>query len=333
MLILVLPLCELAFRIAGYRAFNNVGYSIVSKPSNSMLADTSLGLRLSPGSFSITINDSLHYTTDHSEQGIRIDPSKSFPDSLDKIYLFGCSFTYGMGVNNHEVMSSRLQNELKSYRIFNFGAPGYGNVQGFLQLKKLIENGQKPKFAVFNFADFHLDRNVLTPEYRQSLMLGYQQSAENLKLEMRTAKFPYAQLHDDKVVIKHAKWNELYENWMGRETFAIINFLQTRSNFGNRNSLELEKTSIKLFEEIKKLCDQNEIQLLVNGITKSDITTEFLAQLKSLNIETLDHGLDLLDTQYNNQPYDSHPNGRAHQILATRLSKKLKVLTQNINDN
>lgn len=319
MMVLTLPLCELALRIAGYRAFNNVGYTIISAPKNNLIADENMGLKLRPGSFDVTINDSLKYTASHSADGIRSKHLLDQSNSLPKIFLFGCSFTYGMGVNDDEVLSYHLQNKLSNHCLYNFGVPGYGNVQGWLKLNELVQRNIIPDVVVFNFADFHMERNVLAPNYRQSLMMGYQRSSDSLESSMDLSKFPYITTVQDSLIIRHESWDDLYDNWSGRETFALVNFLQTRANKSTSDAIQISKMNLLLFKEIKKFCDSHGIILLVVGITKSTLTTDFLKALNQEDIITSDAGLNFELPEWSNLPYDSHPNAKAHKVLADRI--------------
>lgn len=323
LLVILVPLIEVALRIGGYRPYISHEFSITSTPKNSLCPHHQLGLALSPGHFTITINDGLTYQATHSTDSLRAIPGAIFDSTKPTLGLFGCSFTYGMGVNDNEVMSAHLTKAMKDHNVINYGIPGYGNIQGYYQLQSLIQKGQAPQIAIFNFADFHLDRNVLTPEYRIHLKLGYDQSKTDSNNVAQHAQFPFVRLDDKQLVFHHKAWNNLYEHWLGRKTFALVNFAQSASDYAESKELDKETTSSLLFEAIHQLCRQHKIRLIVAGITKNEATNVFLARLKKLTIETCDISLPLEEKKYNNQPYDSHPNSLAHQLYAQRIEAYL----------
>ncbi|MEO1437731.1 MAG: hypothetical protein AAFV80_19485, partial [Bacteroidota bacterium] len=74
-----------------------------------------------------------------------------------------------------------------------------------------------------------------------------------------------------------------------------------------------------IIHEIHQLCLRNDVRLILTGITNDPGTKTILAKASEKNINTLLFDLDLQDNNYNNQPYDSHPNARAHQVFASRF--------------
>lgn len=328
LLVITPVLFELALRIVGYKAFYFTPYQLSSQPQECLFADEKLGIGLTPGSFKVTINKGLHYTTTHTATGNRTSrPTKSI-DSLPVIALFGCSYTYGMGVNDKEVMSALLHQQLPGVTVVNYGVPGYGNVQGFLQLKQLVQQGQKPKMAIFNFADFHLERNVLAPTYRCQLKIGFLHTQDEFKAKMKLGYFPAVCLVNDSLKFQQYNWTTLYENWIGRETFALINFLQTGIEKGQTKKLDIKKTSLKLFQHIYQFCQQHDIQFVVTALTKNQRTHDFIQQLQHNHIPTLDMSLPLEQKAYNHMPYDSHPNQKAHAYYASQIKFFIQRLNQ-----
>jgi len=80
------------------------------------------------------------YTTD--EKGRRITPNnQSTADTL--ILLFGCSFTVGEGLNDHETFAWQLSELLgPKFQVYNYGFHGYGSHQ----MLALLESGRLDEF-------------------------------------------------------------------------------------------------------------------------------------------------------------------------------------------
>ncbi len=314
-LVLVTPIClELALRIVGYTAYQQTEYSIVSKPSMCLEASSELGFSLGEGVFSVSMNGASEYTATHVN-GQRITGNTVKADSLPDVFVMGCSFTYGMGVSDSLSFPYQLQQAFPHLDIQNFGVPGFGSVQSYLQLKQEIEAGSIPEMVVVNFCDFHHERNSLTPRYRNSLILGYQRSNDAASEALKKSSFPYI----EQGKLKTVEYDLLYSNWPGRETFATVHYFQSMIDNSKESDIDLEENSLFVFRKIKSLCDEHHIQLLVTGLTKSSETQHFLKQLQSEGIQTKDISLNLNNKQYNQLPYDSHPNERAHTLFANRL--------------
>jgi len=92
----------------------------------------------------------------------RINPPPRDPNA-PAILFFGCSYTFGEGVNDEEAAPYRVA--VKSdyaYKAFNFGVPGYGSHQMLAALEfgiveDVIKNAE-PEIIIYQGIDFHADR-------------------------------------------------------------------------------------------------------------------------------------------------------------------------------
>ncbi|MDG1428588.1 MAG: hypothetical protein P8H56_05530 [Crocinitomicaceae bacterium] len=320
-LLIITPLCfEGALRIMGYTGFTNIDYSLVSSPKNCLVSSNDMGLALADGSFNVTINEGHSYKVTH-RNGERITSDTELHDSLSQVFMMGCSYTYGMGVEDDQNFVYLLQQGLPNYNVRNFGVPGFGTVQSYLQIKREIENGTIPEIVIINYCDFHSERNSLLPSYRRNLAIGFNNSNNEAKKEMSSSRIPY--MKDGLVAFEN--WNSLYKDWSGRETFAMINYLQSRADRSVTGSIDFDQNNLDIFLKIKDICAKNNIRFVVNGLLKNQETKKFLNQLEKEKIETLEVSLDLTKKEYNNLPYDSHPNKEAHANYAkTFLSTLFK---------
>lgn len=321
--LIVIPLLEGLLWLTGYRPYQYQNFSIQSLPSRSIVPHDSLGFALNRGSFTVTINEGLTYQATHTSPITRILSLDSVEMDKPLLAIFGCSYTYGMGVDDSEAFAAQLMQLENRFRISSFAVPGYGTVQGFMNLKKMVESGVKPHIALFNFADFHMDRNSMTPAYRLHLSIGYKLAMHNDDVSMSASAFPYVSLINDSLVYTTAPWSELYENWPGRETFALINLLQTISDKYETASIDSKSNSILLYEEISNFCKLHDIRLIVAGITDSVNTHQMLDSLAARTIEVVDISLPLENEAYNNLPFDSHPNVLAHRLMAEKMKSHL----------
>lgn len=322
-LLLIFPIFELALRIAQYKPYQSASFSIISEPGNSLVAHPDYGICLNPGKFKITINEGHSYAVTHSIDSTRMTFGQAQHINRADVALFGCSYTYGMGVNDEETMQAIMTEHLPNSKIINYAVPGHGNIQGYFQLKKLIANNQKPVIAVFNFADFHLERNVLSPEYRCHLNVGFLQSSAMEKKEMDSGFFPYVYLEDDQLLFSACAWGNMYNHWKGRARFSTVNFIQSVRDQIVESRIDINKTNLSLFQSIQELCKDNDIRFLVAGLTQTEKTKNFLELLYENEIDAFDISLPLKDKIYNNMPYDSHPNALAQRKFGEQLLVKI----------
>lgn len=319
-ILLIVPCSELALRILGYQAYHQRVFHIEASPEHCIIAHPELGFALHPGGYEVTINEGLHYFVRHGKDSLRFTGNTIHEDSRqDSIYFFGCSYTYGMGISDSLTFPFLIQQSKPNSYIRNFGVPGYGTVQSYLQLKQLIKTNEKPTAIIINYADFHDDRNALTPAYRRDLFMGFQASNPSVESTMQQASVPFVGKKAGIYQLQSCKWQHIYESWPSRKTFAFVNFLQDFSDQRKTDTIDKKETTLSIFSQIKGLCDQHNIRMLVTGITPSIQTKEMLLNLKKAGIQTLDIAIDLSLKKYTNAPYDDHPNAKAHAIFAKKL--------------
>lgn len=280
-----------------------------------MVASADLGFALGDGTYSVSVNGAPSYTATHID-GKRITRKNNVNDSLPDVFIMGCSFTYGMGVDDSISFPYQLQSAFDQLTIQNFGVPGFGNVQSLLQLEKEITAGNLPELVIVNFCDFHHERNSMTPRFRNSLVMGYQRSNDEATSELSKSQFPFVENGD----VKSVAFKQLYSNWRGRETFASVNYFQTMNDERLTSNINLEQNSLNLFLRMKKLCKENDIHLLVTSLTRNSASTSFLNRLKKSGIDVFDISLDLRQKKYNQLPYDTHPNSLAHDHFSKKLT-------------
>ncbi len=323
--IILIPICfEVALLILGYRKYTPVDYSITSSPSYCLSPDANLGFSLSPGIFEVTMNKGLNYSVTHTQDSLRSIPF-SFSDSAEnKIYFLGCSYTYGMGVNDNENLPALIQKELPNSKVKNFGVPGFGTIQSYLQLQKMIVENDIPNIIILNYADFHDMRNALTPFYRENLKIGFERSSAEVKEIMQSSRIPFVLEKNGEFSIEYCEWNDLYKHWPLRSYLASVNYLQSQSDLRKDNAIAKKEITFFLAQQMQQLCKENNIEFIITGITKSEDTKATLKEFEKMGIETIDIAVDLNLKKYNNMPYDSHPNKLTHSIWAERILKRME---------
>lgn len=321
MLIFFLPGIELGLRILGFRPYEITPYTIQSEPAFCLIPHPQLGFGLQPGSFDISVNQGPGFKARHGADSLRITPPDTLPEAQPEIWMMGCSYTYGMGVGEAQTFTALLQQKFPHYRFRNFGVPGYGTVQSYLQLKKSLAEGEKPALVVLNYADFHPSRNVLSPPYRKALFMGFQTSNEAVSQYAYRSRIPYVDPLAEGLEIRAEKWEHLYQNWPGRHYFSLINLGQDVSDYFREGRMRPREKSLDLILEMQALCQEAEIPFVVSLLTEHETNETLLTQLGQQGIFMVDMALDLREPGLNMLPYDAHPSARAHALYAAALSE------------
>ena len=154
------------------------------------IRDHDLGFKFAPGKFHVkhvakdrSVLFDVHYTIDPSGRRVTI-PSASIAHSKKQILFFGCSFVFGIGINDDETLSSQVAAQTVQYEVFNYGVGGWGpnNLLRLLNSKSFGSDLPKKKgIAIYEFIDHHMDRifgslNLfqLNPDWINSLPFYFQ---------------------------------------------------------------------------------------------------------------------------------------------------------------
>ena len=106
-----------------------------------------------PGSYDVTVT-----TNADGLRGRRTIGRERTP-GVTRIAVFGCSQTFGSGVEDDETFSARLAVSLRGVEVLNFGVHGYGTDQMLLRWER-EGVAYAPDVVVLAFAYYHLDRNI-----------------------------------------------------------------------------------------------------------------------------------------------------------------------------
>lgn len=103
--------------------------------------------------------------------GSRHDPELEKKSHMaPEVIVIGCSYTQGYGLFDGETFSSMLNRRFPKVRFINFGTGGYGAYQSLLRLKmEFFQRETKPQMVIYGFVEDHLQRDVVSPEWANSL--------------------------------------------------------------------------------------------------------------------------------------------------------------------
>lgn len=134
---------------------------LVAKPRLLFRPDPVLGWSLSPGhGVAVGFRDGVVQHV--GDDGWRVVPG-SGDAAGPRIAVYGCSFTYGTGLADHETFVAGLQAGRPEMRLLNRGIGGHGTVQNFLQFRRDLAAGAVDA-ALFAVISDHRFRNIPHPQ-------------------------------------------------------------------------------------------------------------------------------------------------------------------------
>ena len=326
-LILSFFLLELGLRVVGFKPLELPAVGIQSKPEGCFIPKENKGIVLNPGEFSVSIGE-LNYQVQHTEDSIRVVSLNQFEDSVVKpiIQLYGCSFTYGMGVNDEETYPWLLQKQFPLFKIENRGVPGYGQVQLLNQLKGNKSAFEGVKVIVLNYLPFHDERNTLNPVYQHKLNIGYQLSKKQNPKLITDFSYPYATLEEESLVLNQLDIEEIENSFFWESSSALFHTLFSwlrESRVDEKQDFEVSKALIK---EIKIACEEYDIKLVLTMMSNDQRSSNLMTYCASIGVHVYDVSIDFNNQEMTNYPYDKHPNPKAHGIIADKIAPHFQQL-------
>jgi hypothetical protein len=250
------------------------------------------------------------YTIDAN--GHRITPSYTKTEDAKSILFFGCSMTFGYGLNDHETFPYLVGMHFKDqYKIYNFAFGGYGTHQMYAALEhNLVDKFVEitPKHAIYTVIPDHINRIVNKKKWGS---------------------------HDPKYILEDGKpkFAGHFDDAQNNVT-KIIEKFRTSVIFERMFEKQEEKHNLELFlslvEESKnklkaKYPDCSFTVIFWNDFSQPELCNTILEGLKARNINT--HTIVNVFPNYEadyaqyqiNPPYEPHPNYKANKGIANYI--------------
>ncbi len=252
------------------------------------------------------------YTTDGD--GRRITPQN--PQAKTAILLFGCSFTFGEGLNDTQVMAWKLGEILgENYQVFNFGYSGYGPHNALAIIEHTLPDLQK--------FDRILTYFIVIPDH--IIRVAGLTSGDGPRYELEKGTLVRRGTFAD---IPPLPWEK--DSWKWLQQSALFTFYRKpiAEKFlpYNTDAKRMELLRTILTTGAKKLHSryaQNSSSVLTWPVGSSSLATK---------LAPLDDHLPIIDMKawlpkYNENsaiytiPIDNHPNALANELMAKNLAK------------
>lgn len=309
---------EIVLRVRGLTPFSPIPENIRVEPGGRFYAThPKLGYTLIPGHFRVTLPDGYSFEASQDEQAHRLThpPDESGASDRKGIWIFGCSFTHGWGLNDAETYPWLLQEKLPRYEVVNFGTEGYGTIQGLIQFQEALRE-KRPEVAIIAYASFHDERNTFSRQIRK-LAVVYNRLGPTVQ--------PYVRLdHQGALNYYFTSTDEItFTEFPFMRYSSLMHYIEIRYNQLDAMLNRSHEASKALVREFAKLCSQHNVKLVVAGIISDPQTSDMLEYCKGLGISTLDMSVDLTKHENTNWPHDLHPSRHATEVYANRLASFL----------
>lgn len=310
---------ETILRIAGKKPWRLDVLDIQVEPEHTwVIKHDTLGYVHSPGRRTITINKGLSYAVTVDKGCLRITrPLEAYtvPLNKDQIWVFGCSFTFGV-CNDSETFPWLLQELMPDYEIVNFGIAGGSNLQSLIRCKEAFLTRKLPKVVVLAYSSFHDERNTFTRNTRK-VVLPY--------CCLGDLRMPYARLNRDGR-LNYYKADAVFREFPLMRSSALAALLERTWDKVEKLSLQSHSVTKALIRDFNQLCRDRGVIFVVAGLSRDPETQDLFRFCAKEGIPYADGYVNLARPGYNNAPFDGHPSPRANREYADKLAVFLKGL-------
>ncbi len=307
---LTLLLLEGAVRILGFKPATND-----DSISTLYMSDALLGWTSKPGMHKLMGKDGVVRTETILEPGLRASSSKAELDYKDNVLLYGCSVTFGFGLNDFETLAWKLQENFPEFRIMNLAVPGFGTLQSVLDFEKRVKEGLRAKLVLYVFPAFHEPRNVGQSAYLRA-------SAKNSSKGNVNA--PRCTLNALDRSCQRIPTESYYAELPFRHNFALVHLVEDvyvalRDRDREQHSREITQSLLIQFSELSKEAEGEFIVLLYD-----EGSLEYKPFLREHGIEFFQLYEPRYDYTQFRLPNDGHPNAKLTSEWAAKLEPFLK---------
>jgi hypothetical protein len=250
----------------------------------------------------------------------RLTPIDHLEQRHKFLLFFGCSMTYGLGVNDDETMPFYVAHYASHYRPYNYGVSGYGPHHMLAQLQRgelTQEIHEHAGIAIYTFIDHHIDRAIGT-------MRVYNQWEQH-------APFYTLDAHDR--LVRKGDFTS------GRQLVSFLYWVLGKSQILQYYNITLPpslreehiRLTARIIAEARAVLHQqfpsaDFYVLLYPGVRRGPDLIPFLAQA---GVKYLDYA-HLIDwpQQGLTQADGAHPTAQGHRMVAAQLAKDLGILNE-----
>ena len=205
------------------------------------------------------------------ENGLRVRHNYKKSNSDRNIFIFGDSFTFGVGLEYKDSYVGLLEEKYKEYNFFNFAVPSYSPSVYLHKLKEMIDKEIFPK-KILIFLDLsdvfdEATRWKFNKKSMEAQLLNDDIFKKNQKIDFKEKNFKILKqvssiLNTELRYFRNKQKKEKKIKTSIQGNFTYKNYDNLNSDFWNKKKFNYGIIQIKsIFEEISKISEAKETEL------------------------------------------------------------------------
>jgi len=251
--------------------------------------------------------------------------------ALDTVSFFGCSFTFGHGISDHQTFAWKLQDKHPSLDLKNYATSGYGTYGSLLRLQETLPQIKKPRTIIYGFMQNHEIRNVAPNWWLSNLIIPapfVSVSADGNLIPLMTKKFkPFPWRHQSAVMLRlEAAYKQFLspDQSIDPKIMALVTtkLVQEMHALSTRASAEFYMVIL----DAKTKTTQFYVDKLTSlGINVVDCTHPDFAMINTSATTGYVMNRNLIKAAKLTVPGDGHPNEIMNDYWAECINSKIKL--------
>lgn len=309
-LALLLPflIAEVILRALGFPSYSKASLShfvSIEPPGHFFQPHPTLGFTHVPGEQKLIAYGKYQWVQHHGSDALRVMPTTE--GTKRDVWIFGCSFTHGYGVNDDETYPFHLQELLNDARVTNFGTDGYSTVQMLLQYQVARRERKPPALVIMGHIGEHSERDALLQSRRKILSLVTNSLFDRI---------PFARLGSGGDLL--IQWTDMrYNSIPGASYSALINLVdEALLAYSHTETFAItEKVIEKFAEEVK----EDGAEFIVAGLRYD--AESMMGFCSRRGIKHVYAWIDSRDPKMVMASFDDHPSASGHREIAELVWK------------
>ena len=301
-------------RLRGARPWSPAAPALSVEPGGSLYTgDASVGYAMRPGRYTVRFPTGRSFDVTHGPDGLRSvrPPERDAAAGARGLWIFGCSFSYGWGVDDAETYAWRLQERLPEWDVVNFSVNGYGTLQSLLQLERALRERPAPAVVVLAYAAFHDERNTFLRQ-RRKRVAPFSQLGPLVQ--------PFARVGEEGA-LRVEMAEVTYREWPGMRQSALVHSAEQSWNRLEVDRVDSAAVTRAIVDRFIATARGAGARVIVAGIAGR--FAPVLEHAGARGAEPLVLAVDLSQPGMRNPPPDGHPSPRAHAQYAARLRRAI----------
>jgi hypothetical protein len=248
------------------------------------------------------------------QQKILVDQSRFTGEnnSNKTIEIYGCSYCYGIGLNDSQTLGYKLQSQIEEFKVKNYCIISAGIPVIYAHFLARINDSTQ--VVVINYCNFQQERNTSSRWFTKIIARS---STKNMFAILKQNMLVPV-IKNDTILYSPLK----NSNFFLVKKSALVNLIDDLLIYNKQSKISIQQTS-KVLLKMQEICKDKGIQFVVNNGDGHQYTKKHLEHFKKIGVNVLDLNIDIGSPEYN-LIKDSHPNEKANTEMAKGIEEYIR---------